>query len=67
MRSVFAAALAEPEVGEGVAKKVGVQVLDSGFPTPAAKQLRDAGGGYAPLATDPEPLQIGMGMAGTGA
>jgi hypothetical protein len=38
-------------MGEGVAKKVGVQIFDSGFPTPAAKELPDAGGGYAPLAT----------------
>jgi hypothetical protein len=35
----LAAALAEPEVGEGVPKQVRVQVLDPGLAAPTAKQL----------------------------
>jgi hypothetical protein len=54
-------------MGEGVAKEVGVQILYACLPAPTAKELRDAGGGHAPLATDPEPFQIGMGVAGTDA
>src|SRR5437773_9257211 len=53
--------------GEGVPKQLGVQVLDAGVTAPAAEELRDAGGGHAPLAADPEPLRLGMWVTGEGA
>src|SRR5947208_89567 len=59
------AALRQPLMREGVAKLVRVEALDAGVTAAAADHLGDARSGHAAELADPQPLQMGGGVAGT--